>query len=449
MKFRFFSFFVLKKLALRNNIVRHFKRKIAQINFAENRKTSKKERSKMKKILKKPSVICSAVASVLAFAALLLCSYNIIIPDSVSCYAGEEPPEYFGARVQVSEVSCQTFSDGDADPITYTAQYKLFDAIPIKTVSVNVWKKTRVYPGGMTFGVKFFTDGVLVVGFAEMSGSAQNPAYAAGLRLRDVITAVNGKSISSAQELTDTVEKCGGNTVSVTYIRDGKEFTAKITPLYSKEEGKYKTGVFVRDSGAGIGTVTYIIPETGEFAGLGHGICDGETGALIPIKRGVVSDVVINGVVKGESGSPGEIKGYFKQGKTGTMIKNTDCGVYGIFAPCPSNIEPMEIGLKGEIQDGEAYILCTLDENSRIQKYSINISNINRNAEAGKCFTVKITDRALLEKTGGIVQGMSGSPIIQNGKLVGAVTHVMINDPTAGYGIFIENMLNKMGDLAR
>ena len=396
----------------------------------------------MKKVLKKPSVICTAALSLLILAALLLCSYNIIIPNSVSCHVGEEPPSYFGARASLSDVSTETFSDSTADPVTYTAEYKLFNAIPIKTVSVSVWKKTLLYPGGMPFGVKFFTDGVLVVGFAEMSGSEQNPAYASGLRLRDVITKINGKSITSAQELTELVEKSGGASINITYERSGKEQKTELKPFYSKEEGKYKAGVFVRDSGAGIGTVTYIIPETGAFAGLGHGICDGETGAIIPIKRGTVSDVVINGIVKGDVGAPGEIKGYFKSGKTGTMLKNTDCGVYGMFAPCPSNIEPLEIGLKSEIQDGEAYILCTLDENSGIQKYSINISNINRNAEAGKCFTVKITDPTLLAKTGGIVQGMSGSPIIQNGKLVGAVTYVLVNDPTTGYGIFIENMLD-------
>ncbi|MBO5879028.1 MAG: SpoIVB peptidase, partial [Clostridia bacterium] len=153
-------------------------------------------------------------------------------------------------------------------------------------------------------------------------------------------------------------------------------------------------------------------------------------------------DVTVNGVVKGSVGTPGEIKGYFKSGKTGAMIKNSECGVYGVFTHCPTDIEPMPIALRGEVREGEAYILCTLDQTSGIQKYSVSISNINRGAQSGKCFTVKITDPRLIEKTGGIVQGMSGSPIIQNGKLVGAVTHVMINDPTTGYGIFIENMLN-------
>ena len=400
---------------------------------------------KMKKILKKPKRICTAVAATLLLAAAVLCSYNIIIPDSISYYAGDTSPSFLGASIDQRDLTAQTFSDSSAEPDTYTAEYKLFGVIPLKTVSVSVWQKTRLCLGGMPFGVKFFTDGVLVVGFAEMNGSAKNPAYSAGLRLRDVITKINGKAVKSADELTNAVENGGGNPISLTYMRNEKEYTVKLTPYFSQNEGKYKTGVFVRDSGAGIGTVTYIVPETGEFAGLGHGICDGETGALIPIKRGTVSDVVINGIVKGASGAPGEIKGYFKSGKTGSLISNTDCGVYGVFTPIPSGIETAEIGLKSEIHEGEAHILCTLDEAGGIGRYSVSISNINRNADAGKCFTVKITDPALLEKTGGIVQGMSGSPIIQNGKLVGAVTHVMINDPTSGYGIFIENMLNRAG----
>ncbi len=395
----------------------------------------------MKKIFTKTSRIKIAIVAVLLAATALFSSYNIIIPNTVSCYTGEGLPEYFGANASLPD-AVETFSTGEDSVHTYTAQYKLFNMIPIKSVSVNVYKKTELYPGGMPFGVKFFTDGVIVTGYSDGS---QNPAKSAGIKVHDVIISVNGKKITSAAQLTDAVEKSGGSALEIVYKHGEAEKSARITPYFCQSEGRYKAGITVRDSGAGIGTVTYIVPETGEFAGLGHGICDGETGALIPIERGSVSGVSISGIVKGAVGAPGEIKGYFKSGKTGSMIKNTDCGVYGVFTPCPQNIEPMPIGLKSELREGEAYILCTLDNESGIGKYSINISNINRNAEAGKCFTVKVTDNALLEKTGGIVQGMSGSPIIQNGKLVGAVTHVLINDPTQGYGIFIENMLNQAG----
>jgi stage IV sporulation protein B len=381
-----------------------------------------------------------AVLALLLCAAALFLTYNTVIPDSLSCYSGDRLPAYFGAVPDTGDTSLTCSADGGI--ATYRAQYKLFGAIPVKNVEVDVVPRISLCPGGMPFGVKFFTDGVMVVGFADMPAGQKNPSSAAGIHVCDVITAVNGKKITTAAELTAAVESCGGNMLTLTFKRGDSERSVRLTPYFSHSEGKYKTGVFVRDSGAGIGTVTYIVPETGEFAGLGHGICDSETGALIPIGRGIVSGVVINDVVRGNAGAPGELKGYFKPGKTGSMISNTDCGVYGVFTPCPTDIKPIPIGLKGELREGEAHILCTLDEGGTIGKYSVSISNINRSAQAGKCFTVKITDPALLSKTGGIVQGMSGSPIIQNGKLVGAVTHVLINDPTTGYGIFIENMLN-------
>ena len=302
----------------------------------------------------------------------------------------------------------------------------------------------ELIPGGVPFGVKFNTEGVVIVGFSDLEGmsKSQNPAYVAGLRPKDIIKKVNGVALEDAAELTRVIEESGGRELNLTYTRAGQEKTARLTPAYSKSEGKFKTGIWVRDSGAGIGTVTYIVPKTGEFGGLGHGICDGETGELIPMERGVVTDVKINSVKKGIVGVPGEIKGYFGTDKCGTLKSNTDCGVFGAFSKVPNGVgKAMPIGNCDFVKCGEAEILCTLDGSGR-QSYKIEISKINRNAEGSKCFVIKVTDPNLIDKTGGIVQGMSGSPIIQNGKLVGAVTHVMINDPTVGYGIFIENMLN-------
>lgn len=306
-------------------------------------------------------------------------------------------------------------------------------------------KSIRLYPGGMPFGVKFVTEGILIVGFCEVknAGTSSNPSIEAGLRQGDIIVKLNGVPISSACELTEAVENSGGKAISVIYMRDGKECSASLVPAYSSEEGRYKSGLYVRDSGAGIGTVTFIVPKTNAFAGLGHGICDADTGALIPMQRGSVVGVTINGVIKGLPGSPGEVKGYFSSGKTGSILGNTECGVYGVLTSLPQNIpcEPMPIGTRSELRCGKAHIYCALDS-GRCEKYEIEISDIRRDSTSNKCFTVKVTDPALIEKTGGIVQGMSGSPIIQDGKLVGAVTHVLINDPTTGYGIFIENMLN-------
>ena len=316
------------------------------------------------------------------------------------------------------------------------------DTLAAKNVS---YKDLKLYPGGVPFGVKFQTDGLIVIGFSDVvnDGARSNPAYDAGIREKDVITKINGSAVAGASTLTEAVESSSGSEITVTYRRAGQERVAHVKPKYSSADGRYKTGLLIRDSGAGIGTVTYIYPETLSFGGLGHGICDGDTGELIPMDRGSVLDVTISGITKGASGAPGEIKGYFEGGKTGTLISNTSCGVYGTFASLPQNLptEPMQVGLKGELKEGEAYIYCTLDDGVPC-KYTVKISDINLSATGNKCFTVKVTDKKLIEKTGGIVRGMSGSPIIQNGKLVGAVTHVLVNDPTTGYGIFIENMLS-------
>ncbi|MBO5305245.1 MAG: SpoIVB peptidase [Clostridia bacterium] len=375
--------------------------------------------------------------------ATVLGIYNFMIPDEISLFSGEAIPSYLGAdAIFVGEQACISEQE-DALFYEREAEYKLLGVIPLKTVNLVSYKDIKLYPGGMPFGVRFFTKGVMVIGFCDLDteNGKVNPAYDAGLRQKDIITHIGGKEISSALELTEAVENSGGKPLILRYQRDGTSLEATVTPMYSEAEGIYKTGIWVKDSGAGIGTVSFIVPESNYFTGLGHGICDADTGKLLPIERGTVVDVTISGINKGVSGTPGEIKGFFNAGKTGTLLGNDECGVYGIFSECPKTAcEPLPLALRNEIAEGEAFIYCTLDT-GKIGKYSVEIQNINRNATGGKCFIVKVTDKALLEKTGGIVQGMSGSPIIQNGKLVGAVTHVMIGDPTTGYGIFAENML--------
>ena len=308
-----------------------------------------------------------------------------------------------------------------------------------------------LYPGGMPFGVKFYTDGVMVVGFCDIDTArgSVNPATRAGLRAKDVILKIDGEEIKGAADMTERIDASQGKAMKLTCRRGGKEFETTLTPVLSASEGKYKTGIWVRDSGAGIGTVTFLFPDSGAFAGLGHGICDADTGALVEMRKGAVSDVTISSVVKGAAGAPGELKGHFNPGRAGALLGNSACGVWGVFSEVPEvSCEPMPIGLRDDITEGDAYILCTAT-GDEVQKYDIRISNIKRDATGSKCFTVTVTDPDLLALTGGIVQGMSGSPIIQDGKIVGAVTHVLINDPTTGYGIFLENMLANMPVLAR
>ena len=300
--------------------------------------------------------------------------------------------------------------------------------------------------GGMPFGVKFYAEGVVVIGFSEVEteDGVRSPAYEAGLRVNDVITHVDGHAIATARDFSDSLR---GHAVEVTYRRDGSERRATLIPAQSSEDGRRLAGMWLRDTMAGIGTVTYILPESGDFAGLGHGICDAETGELIPMERGTVVDVTITGIRKGQPGIPGELKGSFLGKKTGALIGNTEWGVFGVFASCdPESCTPVEIGARDEIRPGRASIVCTLDENGP-REYEICISDIDRKSRDNRSFTITVTDAELLEKTGGIVQGMSGSPILQNGKLVGAVTHVLVSDPGEGYGIFIENMLENMQSL--
>lgn len=298
-------------------------------------------------------------------------------------------------------------------------------------------EEIKLIPGGMVFGVRFFTEGVLVVGIPE---SSQSPAYAAGIRVNDVIIKVGGAKISDAEGLSRAVNSSEGKPIEFICRRGDREFSASVTPRL--EESGYKSGIWVRDSGAGIGTVTFIDPKTGLFGGLGHGICDADTGKPMPLGRGVLLGVNIGGITKGAAGDPGEIRGSFRQEKLGAVTNNTDRGIFGIYSKIPPSLYgELPIAHKDEVRGGAATILCTL-EDGKICEYKVELSSIDPTANGGRCFTVKVTDPALIAQTGGIVQGMSGSPIIQNGKLVGAVTHVLVGDPTRGYGIFIENMLS-------
>lgn len=376
--------------------------------------------------------ICSWLG-IIFLCACVLTFYTALIPETVACFSEDDIPSYLGATYEELD------EGGSTSAVSITkGEYKLFGAIPIKSVTVAKLEDTKVYVGGIPFGIKFFTKGVSVVGFEDES---VNPAYKAGLRLYDTIIKVNGKEISGIADLSRAAE--GGGELELTYIRAGKEGKVRFSPKYSENEKKYTLGLWLKDSGAGIGTLTYVL-EDGSFGGLGHGICDGETGELVPIFNGSVLGVTVNGIVKGQRGTPGELKGYFNSSKVGALYKNTENGVFGALAQIPDTImgKKYPLGLKNELREGKATVVCTLDDNVR-REYSIEISNINRGADGNKCFTVKITDEKLLSATGGIVQGMSGSPIIQDGKLVGAITHVLINDPTTGYGIFIENMLTQ------
>jgi stage IV sporulation protein B len=304
----------------------------------------------------------------------------------------------------------------------------------------------------MPFGVKFFTEGVIVVGLSdiETEKGTVNPAKAAGVKASDIITEINGATVNSVEEAAAIIENSGGGNLHLTIRRDSKIIEIKLKPAYSVSEEKYKSGIWLRDSTAGIGTVTFISPANYAFGGLGHGICDVDTGNLMPLKKGTIVDADIDNVVKGKSELPGELKGKFKE-SMGTLLANTHNGIFGILSKAPVSPEtatPVPIGLRQDVKEGKAIIYSTVCEQG-VREFEVEIIKIYKNSSDSKNFLVRITDTELLEITGGIVQGMSGSPIIQEGRLIGAVTHVLVSDPAKGYGIFIDNMLTSMPDILK
>ena len=325
----------------------------------------------------------------------------------------------------------------------YTA--KLFGFIPAKNVESNIPGDLSLVPCGDVFGVKFFTKGVVITDISEVETERGiiSPASKAGLKKGDVILSLDGKEVNTSEDTTKAISSSGGKEIVAEFVRDGKNYKAKLLPVKASADNNYKAGMWVRDSTAGIGTITYYDPDDGSFAGLGHGIYDGETQLLLPLLRGAVVDISLNDIIKGRDGHPGELKGEFGEEKVGSLFGNTACGVYGTLAKEPKTIsQKLPCALKGELQKGKAAILSNVD-GLGVKEYDIEIVKIYSGNEETKNFVIEVTDDELLEKTGGIVRGMSGSPIIQNGRIVGAVTHVFVNDPTRGYGIFIENMLEE------
>lgn len=326
----------------------------------------------------------------------------------------------------------------------------LFNLFPVKDVTVNVIPKTKVVPLGKAIGMRLYTEGVLVVGMSEIEG--KKPYENSGIETGDKIVEVNNVEIKSTDELIQCVNSANGSSVEIKYINDkNEEEVANITPAKTAEN-EYKLGLWVRDAAAGVGTVTFYEPSSGEFGALGHGINDVDTYELIDIANGEIVTTNIIDIVKGEKGSPGEIRGIIEGERTiGNVSKNTSFGVYGNMLNTTSlNINKeseLEVANRSEIKLGKAEIMCEL-ENGKVEKYEIEIQKIflDNNSD-NKSMLIKVTDEELIEKTGGIIQGMSGAPVIQSGKFIGAVTHVLVNDPQMGYAIFGDLMIKQMREV--
>jgi len=328
---------------------------------------------------------------------------------------------------------------------------QLFGLMTVKVMHVDIVNTKEVLACGNAIGVKLKTDGIMVIGIGDVEkndGETVTPSKDSGIEPGAIIFAINGKKTDSIDELVKEINKSNGNPVSIDYIMDNQKYQAKISPVKSKYDNVYRIGLWVKEDTAGIGTLTFIDPDNNYFGALGHGITDAETGLIVPIERGEILESSILGVRVGKAGAPGELKGVFNEDSIiGIIKKNTEYGIYGKISNNAEFIKSLRrypISLRSEIKEGPAYILSNI-EGRKVKKYSVEIQKVSRHSINGtKGMVIKVTDKDLLSATGGIVQGMSGSPIIQNGKLVGAVTHVLVNDPTRGYGIFIEAMIRNI-----
>ena len=361
-----------------------------------------------------------------------------------------------GSRFSLGDSSLIQTSSNDGYPLsvyastgnTFRMDLKLLGLINIKPVSVQVVDRRVVALCGTPFGIKMVTDGVMVVGtgaVTDCNSRAVSPAQTAGIQEGDIILSINGEKISSKKQLTKLVESSAGQPLSLV-VRRGEQLTSlHLSPVRSSLDNSYHLGLWVRDSSAGIGTMTFYDPNNGCFAGLGHAICDVDTGQLMPLSQGEIVEASIIGVHAGKSGSPGQLQGAFVANRSiGSLYTNSYNGVYGRLMNQPVDAQTIPMAQCQEVRQGPVKILTTVS-GQKPQLFDACIEKLSLSQdEPTKNMVLRITDPDLLELSGGIVQGMSGSPIIQDGMLVGAVTHVFVNDPTRGYGIFAENMDNTL-----
>ncbi len=317
------------------------------------------------------------------------------------------------------------------------------------TVSAQAAKLAEVIPIGHTVGIKMQAEGVLIVQLTEVQGEdgTHAPAKEAGIQEGDLLLRAGEIELRSNDDLQKQVALSAGHPIERTVQREKETKKLAVTPCRDKT-GAYRIGVLARDSMAGIGTLTYVDPETGAFGSLGHGICDSETGVLLPLQDGTIIRSTVSSVQRGKAGDPGALQGEFSSEKAlGTVSDNTESGIFGTMTDDSlyRELKCVPVASADEIRVGDAEILSNV-EGDTVQRYSVQIVKVYpADDEYGRGMMLRVTDPALIKKTGGIVQGMSGSPILQNGKLIGAVTHVLVDDPTTGYGIFLENMLNAAG----
>ena len=370
---------------------------------------------------------------------------NIVLPDKIEAYSTKKI-EYKSVYSVENNSLYQVDYQNSSKVSPVENDIKLLGIIPVKTTSIIQSKPKKVSVSGESFGIKLYTDGVIIVGIrdVETDKGKCNPAKEAGLEKGDIIIEINGKKVYSADSVTDILNDNNGKDYKITVKRNGnyKEFLLK--PAYSSSQGCYKVGLWVRDSTAGVGTITYYDKSNNTVSALGHPITDVDTNEIMPILDGEAIRATVTKIYKSKAGEAGSLCCEFTNDIIGTLKKNCQSGIYGKYTCTLKNTYEYEVASPNEIVRGPVQILCTIDS-GKAKFYNAQISRISyRENKKGKNMVVKITDERLLEKTGGIVQGMSGSPIIQNGKLVGALTHVIVDSPEKGYAIFAQDMVDEL-----
>lgn len=370
---------------------------------------------------------------------------NIVLPDKIEAYSTKKI-EYKSVYSVENNSLYQVDYQNSSKVSPVENDIKLLGIIPVKTTSIIQSKPKKVSVSGESFGIKLYTDGVIIVGIrdVETDKGKCNPAKEAGLEKGDIIIEINGKKVYSADSVTNILNDNNGKDYKITVKRNGnyKEFLLK--PAYSSSQGCYKVGLWVRDSTAGVGTITYYDKSNNTVSALGHPITDVDTNEIMPILDGEAVRATVTKIYKSKAGEAGSLCCEFTNDIIGTLKKNCQSGIYGKYTCTLKNTYEYEVASPNEIVRGPVQILCTIDS-GKAKFYNAQISRISyRENKKGKNMVVKITDERLLEKTGGIVQGMSGSPIIQNGKLVGALTHVIVDSPEKGYAIFAQDMVDEL-----
>lgn len=398
-----------------------------------------------KKILR----LAALLAFLLLLAGACIAGLAAALPDTF--YTADAPTAlqvasmpYLTAQKKQGSVAADSASPDTSANVTLA----LFGVLPVKTVRAVSTPRRTVQVCGTPFGVKLFSDGALVVAFSDRYTAlgSENPAKAAGLRLGDLIVSAGGREVRSNDDLTAAIRAADGRPLPVVYRRGGAQYTAELVPV-KDEQGDYKAGVWVRDSGAGIGTMSFIDPAHGTFAGLGHSISDADTGADLTLLSGEIVPVTITGCIRGAAGSPGELRGEFSAAPAGTVLANDTAGVYGQYSGSQTG-HSMPVANLQEVIPGDAELWTTV-QGTTAQPYKVKIERVTMTgSDPNRNLLIRVTDARLLEATGGIVQGMSGSPIVQNGQLAAVLTHVLVNDPTSGYAIFAATMLEKADAVA-